>query len=384
MPRARKARTKQTATAPSRKSRRPHRNAAALTGNYGRGDYDASQLRLLLPWLSLLSNPLTLATPAVALFCLIWHDCASSRAPGMPLPLQYSTHRQPWQMHVLQFPPTRSVLTEKDSFIMSAAQSGNIGFLQCLLNHAPHLPIVSMTAKHLLAASFLVSWSCPASRKHHTRPVARDCDFSRATPLHAAVRSGHEETVDSLLQQGIQVDGQAFLCCLCPSSYAEVFQYQSVREPSTVSTTPLQLALACGLESIAKMLLTAGAVWDHGDTGERLHDWPDNWGRSALRYASFIDMEGDQGDARRLAKTLITRLIRIGAVHDTHAISDISHRCMVELEAILDTEWWQHVHESDREWAFRVERSHQFIHQPWLLQLKPVDFAAQRGSSLIA
>ncbi|KAK1962460.1 ankyrin [Colletotrichum sublineola] len=201
---------------------------------------------------------------------------------------------------------------------MSAAQSGNIGFLQCLLNHSPHLLIVGMIAKHLLAASFLVSWSCPASRKHHNRPAARDCDFSRATPPHAAVRSGHEETVDWLLQQGIQVDGQAFLCCLCPSSYAEVFQYQSVRELSTVSTTPLQLALACGLESIAKMLLTAGAIWDRpfsfsagttalhmmaaggmidlidwladGDTGERLNDWPDNWGRSALHYASFIDM----------------------------------------------------------------------------------------------
>ncbi|KDN60687.1 hypothetical protein CSUB01_04095 [Colletotrichum sublineola] len=287
MPRARKARTKQTATAPSRKSRRPHCNAAALTGNYGRGDCDASQLRLEPTLLCLPSETLT----AVAVALVESPDtCNIRRRTILSHPARLCLVSRTWNAIATPVLYTQAAMADA----------------RLAVPYRPDMP-------------FKVSpRTLRDSRKHHNRPAARDCDFSRATPPHAAVRSGHEETVDWLLQQGIQVDGQAFLCCLCPSSYAEVFQYQSVRELSTVSTTPLQLALACGLESIAKMLLTAGAIWDRpfsfsagttalhmmaaggmidlidwladGDTGERLNDWPDNWGRSALHYASFIDM----------------------------------------------------------------------------------------------
>ncbi|KAK1995262.1 hypothetical protein LX36DRAFT_582784, partial [Colletotrichum falcatum] len=225
---------------------------------------------------------------------------------------------------------------------------------------------------------FLVSWGCPESRKGHSRTViARDCDLPRATPLRAAVWYGHRETVDWLLQQDIQVDGQAFLCCLCPSPYARVFQYRTVSEPGIISTIPLQLALAYGRESIAKTLLVAGVVWDRpfpfsagttalhmmaaggmvslidwladSDTGDRLHDWPDDWGRSTLHYASFVNTNSEkiqQGDARRLAKGLVASIIRIGAVHDTHAASNIAHRCTAELEALGGATEWRNKGES--------------------------------------
>ncbi|GJC86235.1 serine/threonine-protein phosphatase 6 regulatory ankyrin repeat subunit B [Colletotrichum liriopes] len=307
------------------------------------------------------------------------------------------------------------VPTEEDSFVMSAVLSSDIGFLQRLLHHAPHLRRVGITAKQLLSLVFLVSWGCPRNRNSHARPAVRDCDVPRATPLHAAVRSGHGKMVEWLLQQGIEVDGQAFLCCLCPLPHAGMFRYKTVREPNIISATPLQLALAYRREPIAKTLLAAGAVWDRpfplsagttalhmmaaggmvdlidwladGDTGERLHDWPDDWGRSALHYASFMEMEGNKGHQRaatRLAEALIKSLIRIGAVYDTHATCDIARRCLVELEAIGSAEWRQHERESTNEWSSRVYRGRELIQTPWMLQLKPADFAAHRGSHSIA
>ncbi|GKT67477.1 hypothetical protein ColTof4_14460 [Colletotrichum tofieldiae] len=360
---------------------------------------------------------------SLARLCLVsraWHAIATpilyTQAALADVRLSASSHPHsafevsPRTLHHHQVP------TEEDSFVMSAVLSGDIGFLQRLLHHAPHLRRVGgITAKQLLSLIFLVSWSCPRNRKSHARPAVRDWDVPRATPLHAAVRSGHGKMVDWLLQQGIEVDGQAFLCCLCPLPYAGMFRYKTVREPNIISATPLQLALAYRREPIAKTLLAAGAVWDRpfplsagttalhmmaaggmvdlidwladGDTGERLHDWPDDWGRSALHYASFMEMEGNRGHqraARRLAEALIKSLIRIGAVYDTHATSDIARRCLVELEAIGSAEWRQHERESTNEWSFRVYRGRELIQTPWTLQLKPADFAAQRGSHSIA
>ncbi|GKT97567.1 hypothetical protein Ct61P_15417 [Colletotrichum tofieldiae] len=58
---------------------------------------------------------------------------------------------------------------EEDSFVMSAVLSGDIGFLQRLLHHAPHLRRVGITAKQLLLLMFLVFVELPGKPQESRR-----------------------------------------------------------------------------------------------------------------------------------------------------------------------------------------------------------------------
>ncbi|GJC90260.1 hypothetical protein ColLi_13098 [Colletotrichum liriopes] len=141
-----------------------------------------------------------------------------------------------------------------------------------------------------------------------------------ATILHAAVSGGHNHIVKWILEyvDQVDIDCMAYLWCLCPSTHMQLLHYGEAWRPSRCAM-PLYMALASGAESLAKMLMSHGAVWDRGFsftggmTGlhmmaangmtdlinwiadrapaaarrNRLHDWPDDWGRSSLHYATF-------------------------------------------------------------------------------------------------
>ncbi|GKT67308.1 hypothetical protein ColTof3_14647 [Colletotrichum tofieldiae] len=113
---------------------------------------------------------------SLACLCLVsraWHAIATpvlyTQAALADVRLFASSHPHsafevsPRTLHHHQVP------MEEDSFVMSAVLSGDIGFLQRLLHHAPHLRRVGITAKQLLLLMFLVFVELPGKPQESRR-----------------------------------------------------------------------------------------------------------------------------------------------------------------------------------------------------------------------
>ncbi|KAK1569996.1 uncharacterized protein LY79DRAFT_643012 [Colletotrichum navitas] len=273
-----------------------------------------------------------------------------------------------------------------------------------------------MTLASLFSHRFSVPWQCPLGT-HGAGLV--DSDLPRATALHAAVRGGHDHIVEWILENisDVDVDCEAYLWCLCPSAHMQFSQYRQKWQPS-LCATPLHVALASGAGSTAKILMSRGAVWDReftftaGMTGlhmmaangmtdlinwvvdeptarrNALHDWPDEWGRSSLHYATFAastrtgHFEVDMFNARNLVKSLL----RLGAIANTKDRERLACNIVLErnqLRRRLDCRD-RLSHNSYMAWTDRFRRGLAFMGEMWSLRPTPADYALRRGNSAVA
>ncbi|KAK1973426.1 hypothetical protein LZ30DRAFT_765202 [Colletotrichum cereale] len=217
-----------------------------------------------------------------------------------------------------------------------------------------------MTLASLSPHLFSISWQCPLSTHGVRHPYA---DLPRATILHAAVAGGHD-----------RVKWQPDQC-----------------------VTPLHMALASGGESSAKMFIFNNAVWDRefyitngmkglhmmvancitdlrnwvvdeappAARGNTLNDWPDEWGRSSLHYA--------------------TSLLRLRAIADTKDPRRLSRNIALERECLGEgklTNWGLLGNNSHRAWACRFSHGLAFIEEIWSLRPIPKEYAQSAQSGL--
>lgn len=153
-----------------------------------------------------------------------------------------------WQLAVMDEPSHRRMTAD-------AAEAGNIDILKRAaaygadLNRLHSVPTPSALTKNLFR--FI-------EYQTRLRPY-----LWWATPLHLAVYNGHYDTVRWLIAQGVDLDSPGRLLCDCKGMEDYMSRLIKPEDPSKRPCwTALHFAMCRGHESIARLLLSAGASVD--------------------------------------------------------------------------------------------------------------------------